>query len=115
MKNGVLHDRRADPVADRFDRHLDLRARALRVVRPVDRRERDHPLQHRRPRRRRRLPDLPAAAIDRHGDARRGRADRGGETELLVDPLDLGPVDLEADDLACVPARVLVAAAPAGR
>ena len=51
-------------------------------MRRVDRRERDHPLQHRRPRRRRRLADLPAVAVDRHGDARRGGADGRRQAEL---------------------------------
>ena len=73
--------------------------RARREVRAIDGRERDHLLQHRRPRRRRRPADLAAAAIDRHRDARRGRADRRRQPERLVDALDVGPVDLEPDDL----------------
>ena len=40
-----------------------------RVVRRVDRRQRNQLLQHRRPGRRRRAADLAAVLVDRHGDA----------------------------------------------
>ena len=72
LKNGVLHHRRGDAVAHGFDRHLDLERRAFGVVRRVDRRQRDHLLQHRRPRRRRRL----ARPAGRRGRPARRRATR---------------------------------------
>ena len=89
LKNGVFTTVARDAVADGFDGHLDLERRALGVVRRVDRRQRDQLLQHRRPGRRRRRADLAAVAVDRHGDARRGRRRRcGGRPTRVVERFD---------------------------
>src|SRR5678815_1389051 len=64
-----LHHRGGDAVADGFDRDLELHLRPFRVVRPLERGERDHALQDGGPRGRRRLAHLAAVAIDRHRDA----------------------------------------------
>ena len=94
-----LHDGGGGAVTNRFHRHFHFDARADRVVRRVDGRERDQLLQRRRPRRRRGAADLAAALVDRHGDAR-GRGRRGRrQADGFVQLLHFGPVDFEADDL----------------
>ena len=62
------------------------------------------------------FPTCRPASIHGHRDAGRGRADTaGGSPQPLVDALDVGPLDLETDDLTRVPARAARREAPAGR
>ncbi len=79
-------------------------------------RQRNHLLQDWRPRRRRRLADLIAVAVNRHGDARGGRRHLRRQLEFLVQRFHFLPVDLDADDLARgAPRLSLSATRPAPR
>ena len=72
---------------------------AWRGVRRRDRCQRDHLLQDRRPRGRRRAADLAADLVHGHGDARRGGRHLRRQTDVVVQRFDRGPADVEADNL----------------
>ena len=82
-----------------LDRDLDLTPRAGLVVRPLQVRERDVLLQHRRPRARRGVADLLAVVQHRQAAAHGHRRDLRRQADRGVEALESLPVDLEADDL----------------
>ena len=110
-----LHDGRTREVTLGFDRDFDLNFGSDDEMRRVDRRQRDQPLQRRRPCSRRRLADLLPIAHDGHSDAGGGRWRDGRQSEAIVGGFDVGPVDFKADDHPRRPAPLFLEQRARGR
>src|SRR5579859_7672220 len=83
-----------------FDRHLHLQGRADRRLVAIHARQRDHLLQCRRPRSRRRLPHVFSVVVDGHRHTRRDARHLRRHPDFVVQGFHFVPVDFQSNQRA---------------